>query len=508
MTDAALQPEAQTTRITFRACLIVFCSTLGTATYAFTWNSVGVALPYMQGAFSATVDQISWVMIAFIIGSSMVTASIGWFAARFGRRRIFLLAVSGFTITLVGCGSATSLEEEVLWRFLQGACGAALIPVGQTIAVSAFPPERHGQATSLWALGFVTANVVSPTIAGILIEHYGWSWIFYANLPIGIAVLTAAWILLPESPKSDRPLDWTGLSALILGVGALQLMLARGERLDWFSSTEIVVEAMVAASALWIFLIHTLTAKNPFIVRDLFKNYNFVLGQIFIFLVGAMLFLPLLLLPLMLQQISDYPAIEVGTVMMPRGIGTIIGLVLIAQIRDKIDPRPLLVFGLGLTAYAAWQMSGWTSEVQAGDVAWAIFLQGCATGAVWAPLNTLALSKLDKRVQDQGFAFFYLSFDIGSAVGTAAIVGLHTRHTQINHAVLTESVTPFRELAQSEYWSVFQLEGLAALDQEVTRQATMVAYNNSFLAIALTVASLIPAILLFRYKGRGFGRAA
>ena len=494
----------QPATIGLRSVLIVLCSTLGTAAYAFTWNSVSVALPHMQGAFSATTDQITWVMIAFVIGSAMTTASVGWFAARFGRRRVFLVATAGYTGTLLGCALATSLGEEVAWRFVQGAFGAALIPVGQAIAVNAFPPERHGQATSLWALGFVTANVISPTIAGTLIEEFGWPFIFYANLPVGAAVFLAAWFLVPGGTDTARRMDWFGFTTLIVGVGTLQLMLARGERLDWFDSTEIVIEALVAGIALWLLLIHTLTAKRSFIERALFHDRNFVLGQVFIFLIGSVLFLPLLLLPLLLQQIGGYSAIETGYLMLPRGLGSVIGLIIMSQIRDKYDPRPILCAGLLVTAYSTWEMGQWTVEIRAWDVAWASFIQGCATGAIWAPINTLTLSRLNKRIQDQGFALFYLNFDIGSAIGTAAIIGLHACQSQINRAVLSEHINPFNELTRygplSEIWSITETGGLAALELEVSRQATMIAYNNSFLVITLVLAALIPLVVLFRHR--------
>ena len=281
-------------------------------------------------------------------------------------------------------------------------------------------------------------------------------------------------------------------------------MLARGERLDWFDSTEIVIEALIAGIALWFLVTHTLTAKRSFIERALFHDRNFVLGQVFIFLIGSVLFLPLLLLPLLLQQIGGYSAIETGYLLLPRGLGSVIGLIIMSQIRDKYDPRPILCVGLLVTAYSAWSMGQWTVEIRAWDVAWASFLQGCATGAIWAPINTLTLSRLNKRIQDQGFALFYLNFDIGSAIGTAAIIGLHARHSQINRAVLSEHINPFNELSRyvplSEIWSITETGGLAALELEVSRQATMIAYNNSFMAIALVMAALIPLIVLFRHR--------
>ncbi len=492
--------------IGLRSILIVLCSTLGTASYAFTWNSVGVALPHMQGSFAATTDQIAWVMIAFVIGSAMMTAAVGWFSIRFGRKRIYLCAMAGYTVTLLGCATATTLEQEVAWRLAQGAFGAALIPVGQSIAINAFPPERHGQATSLWALGFVTANVIAPTIAGTLIDEFSWPWIFYVNVPVGIAVFAAVWAIVPDSPKTARPLDWFGFTTLIVSVGVLQLMLARGERLDWFDSTEIVVEALIGGLALYLLVAHTVTARRPFIERALFAERNFVLGLAFIFMIGSVLFLPMLLLPLLMQQIGGFPASEAGYLMLPRGIGSIIGLTIMSQIRDRVDPRPILFYGLALMSFSAWTMGHWTTEVRPQDVAWASFLQGCATGAIWASLNTLALAKLDKRIQDQGLALFYLCFDSGNAMGTTAVFGLHARYIQINHALISESINPFSDLfrygTQPDAWATTDARGLAALDLEVVRQATMIAYNNSFLLISLLLGSLIPFILLFRHKAK------
>lgn len=507
ITETGDRKEAATvatvpTAVTGRGILIVLCSTLGTAAYSFTWNSVGVALPHMKGAFSATTDQITWVMIAFVIGSAMTTASVGWFAAHFGRKRVYLVAVLGYTATLVGCGAATSLGEEVGWRFVQGIFGAVLIPVGQTIAVSAFPPERYSQASALWALGFVSANVIAPALAGFLIDTYSWPWIFYVTIPIGLAIFIATWFLVPDQGREEKRLDWIGFTTLILGVAVLQLMLARGERLDWFESTEIVVEALVAGLLLYVFLVNTLMARQPFIERGLFADRDLVLGIVFIFLIGAALFLPLLLLPLLLQQIGGYPAIETGYLLLPRGLGSILGLVVIARLRDRIDPRIILCFGLTLTAYSTWYMSQWTVEVRPSDVVFASFLHGTAAGAVWAPLNTLTLSRLGSRLRDQGFALFYLSFDMGNAIGTAMVIGMHARHGQINRAVLGERITPFHGQAGSrefdELWSLSDPAGLAALAEEVTRQANMIAYNNAFLMLAIIMAALIPFIPLFR----------
>ena len=496
----------QVSKLSVRAILITLCATLSTAIYGYTWNSVTVALPHMQGAFSSSTDQITWVMISFVIGSAAMTASVGFLADRFGRKRVYLVALIGFWSTLLGCAVSSTLGEMVVWRLLQGMCGAALLPLGQSIAVSAFPADRRGQATSLWALGFVTSNVVSPAIAGVVVEEFGWAGIFYLPALCCIPVFIASWYLLPTEPRNPRKMDVKGYAALIIGVSVLQLMLARGERLDWFESTEILVECAVATVCLYFFILHTITHHNPFFDRALFANRNFTLGVGFIFLTGSVLFLPMLFLPIQLQQIGGYPPIDTGFLLLSRGVGSVTGLVVISRFRDRTDPRPLLLLGLLGTSFSSWAMSQWTTDIRAFDVIWTNLLHGVATGAVWAPLNSLTLGWLSKKLQDQGFAFFYLAFDIGSAIGTALVVGFHARYSQINRSVLTEHITQFSEQSQlglySEHWSIANRAGLASLEQVVSRQATMIAFNNTYMLIGCVLASLIPFIIFFRYERR------
>ena len=264
--------ESATPGMGLKGVLTALCATIATALYAFTWNAVTVALPHMKGSFSATTDQIAWVMISFIIGSAVMMASVGWLSDRFGRKEMFLFSIAGYTVTLLGCATATTIEAAVIWRFLQGTFAAGLIPLGQMIAVNAFPPDRYGQATSLWALGFVSANVIAPTIAGFIVEDYGWPWIFYFPLLVGVLVFVAAWILVPKAETNARPMDWLGFSSLIIGIVALQLALARGERLDWFDSAEIVIASVIALVALYVFVVHTITGERTFIERSLFTT--------------------------------------------------------------------------------------------------------------------------------------------------------------------------------------------------------------------------------------------
>ena len=493
--------------ISLGSVAILLVAIAATASYSFTWNAVGVALPHMKGAFSATNDQIAWVMIAFVIGSAASTASVGWFSARFGRRRVFLLSISGFALTQLGCGFSTTLEGEVFWRLMQGVTGAPLVPVTQLIAVSAFPEGRHGQATSWWALGFIAANVIAPTAAGWLVDNYGWPYVFFVNLPIAALCLALGYVLIPDSGREKKPMDWVGFLTLIGGVGCLQLVLARGERLDWFESTEIVVESVVAGILLYIFAAHTMLSKQPYLERGLLLNRSYMLGLLFIFVIGAVMYLPMLLLPIQLQQLRGFPPTEIGYLMMARGVGTIISLAALSRFRDTMNPIPFLIGGLLLNGYGAYLMTTWTADVRPIDVMTANFLHGISTGAIWSPLNLLALSRLPRAVQDQGFAFFYLMFDIGSAFGTALFVAMHTRHSQIGHALLSEHVSPYSDplRAAEAAGSAFDPStpgGLAMIDNEITRQALAIAYNNSYLVMALALWILIPAVLLFRKRRR------
>ncbi|MFT5221267.1 MAG: DHA2 family multidrug resistance protein [Gammaproteobacteria bacterium] len=494
--------ESESDGIQPRAYLIVFVATLSTAAYAFMWNSVTVALPHMMGAFAATTDQITWVMIAYLVGSAASTASVGWFCDRFGRRRVFLVAIAVFTVSQLGCGMATSLEAEVMWRMVQGLSGAPLVPLGQMLAVNALP-GKHTQATSLWAIGFIAANVISPTLAGYLIESHGWPWIFFASIPVSLACLLAAWLFVPAIGHEARRMDWFGFLSLIVGLAILQLLLARGERLDWFDSPEIVIEMLIGGTLLYLFAVHTRYAENPFIARELFLNWNFMLGLIFIFLVGCVLYLPAILLPLQLEQLGGYPPDAVGELMMSRGLGTVISLTLMSQLRDRIDLRWLMLTGLLVTGAAVWSMSTWSAEISPQHVMASNFVIGCATGSIWAPMNTMTLSHLPKHHQAQGFALFYLVFDVGNAVGTTVLIAMHTRHTQIGHALLSEHVSPFRDairgrLIAGDSWDRHSLEALSGLDNEITRQALAIAYNNSYLVAAYVIAAMIPLIILYR----------
>lgn len=487
----------------FKRWSIVVAAVLGTALFDLTWMIVGVALPHMQGTFSATPDQISWVMTSFIVGGTMMVSITGWAATRFGRKNLFLFSMVGNTIATVMCGAASSLEEEVLWRFFQGLLSGPLLAIGQSLVISAFPQEKRGFATGLWGAAGVGAVVFAPVLGGYLIEYINWRWIFYAVVPFGIAGTLCTVAFVPnEEPQTGRSIEWTGFGALMIFVGTLQLGLSRGQRLDWFESNEVRLHFAIAAITLGIVIYRMISTPQPILERRLFYDRNFSISIAFMFLFGALTTLPVILLPLMLQQISGYPAIAAGEVMMGKGVGTMTSLLLVGLLMNRIDARVIL--GIGFLSYASANlfMSTWTDTVDQWTILWCLVLMGSASGTCYVPIVNISLATLARNLHTEAITFMFLTFNVGSAIGVAAIFSLHTQLSQANRAVLVENISATSEALKMPFVAdMFNLEtsgGLAALSAEISRQASLIAYLNSYLVIAISAAMVLPLLLLLK----------
>src|SRR4051812_35900492 len=330
--------------------VLTLCVMLATIMQALDTTIANVALPYMMGSLSATLDQINWVLTSYIVAAAIMTPVTGFLTARFGRKRVFLATVAGFTAASVLCGMAASLEQMVLFRLLQGVFGAPLVPLSQSVLLDSYPKERHGSAMALWGVGVMVGPILGPTLGGWLTEYYDWRWVFYINLPIGILTFLGLSAFLSETKTSRVALDWLGFLTLSLGIGALQMMLDRGEQLDWFSSTEVVLEAALTGLSLYLFLVHTATAERPFISPKMFRDRNFAIGLVFIFMVGIILLATLALLTPYLQNLMGYPVITAGIVLAPRGVGTMIAMIIVGRVINRVDPRGLIILGLLLTS--------------------------------------------------------------------------------------------------------------------------------------------------------------
>lgn len=487
--------------------LITISIMLATIMQALDTTIANVALPHMQGAMSATQDQISWVLTSYIVAAAIMTPPTGVLAARLGRKRLFAIMVTGFTISSMLCGAATSLTEMVIFRLLQGVFGAGLVPLSQAVLLDTYPTEKHGSAMAIWGMGVMVGPILGPTLGGYLTEYYNWRWVFYINLPFGILALTGILAFVPETTIDKfRRFDYFGFALLSLAIGALQLMLDRGESQDWFSSPEIVIECVLAGLFFYMFLVQMFTAARPFIDPGLFKDRNFAVGLVLIFMVGVVLLATMALLPPFLQKLMDFPVLTTGYVIAPRGIGTMIAMVFVGRLIGRTDIRLLILIGIGLTAFSLWEMSGFTTEVAVSTIIWTGVIQGLGLGFIFVPLSTHAFSTLAPHFRNEGTAMFSLMRNIGSSIGISIVFTLLAHNTQVNHAGIAELMTPFRDAMQQPWlpqlWNWHIPSGVIALNGEVTRQAATIAYLNDFTFMMWVMLLSAPMVFLLRKPAR------
>ena len=493
--------------------LLTLCVMLATIMQALDTTIANVALPYMQGSLSATTDQINWVLTSYIVAAAIATPVTGFLEQRLGRKRLFQIAVAGFTGASVLCGIATSLPEMVVFRLLQGLFGASLVPLSQAVLLDSYPKEKHGSAMAMWGVGVMVGPILGPTLGGWLTEVYNWRWVFYINVPIGILTFLGLSAYLSETETCKGGFDWFGFAMLSIAIGSFQMMLDRGEQLDWFSSTEIVIEAVLAALAFYLFLVQTFTVKQPFIDPAIFKDRNLSVGLCFIFVVGIILLASLALITPYLQNLMGYPVITAGMVLAPRGIGTMFAMMLVGRIINKVDPRILLVVGLLITAEVLWEMTRFTPNVSEWTLIRTGVMQGLGLGFMFVPLSTITFATLPAHLRTQGTALYSLMRNIGSSIGISLVIFLLTRNTQLVHAELAGHVTPFNDalgqVGPSHFWNLATTVGKAALNAEVTKQAAVVAYANDFKLMMLVALVALPLVLLLKKaKRQGGGHAA
>lgn len=462
-----------------------------------------VALPHMQGSLGATQHQISWVLTSYIVASAIFMPLTGYLAGRLGRKRLMLIAVVGFTLTSMLCGLAQNLEQIVLFRVLQGVFGAVLVPLSQAILLDAYPPQKHGAAMAMWGMGVMVGPIIGPSLGGWLTEYYNWRWVFYINLPLGILACMGIAASLEETPiDRERRFDLFGFALLAIAIAALQMMLDRGQTLDWFASPEVILEAALCGGAFYLFVVHIFTARQPFIEPALFRDRNFSIALAFVFLVGVMLLATMALLPPFLQGLMNYPVVDVGIVLAPRGVGTMLAMAIVGRLVGRVDPRATVVFGLLVTAFSAWEMSYFTTEVSASTIVTNGFLQGFGMGFIFVPLSTMAFATLAPRYRNEGTGLYSLVRNIGSSIGIAVMVTVLASNTQINHSGLAQYIEPFsfalREAVQAGAVSLATPEGLALVDAEVNRQSVILAYLQDFRLVMWITLAAVPMVFFLK----------
>ena len=456
-----------------------------------------VALPNMTGDLGASQDTITWVLTSYIVAAAIMTPVTGWLADRIGKRELFLVSIVGFVVTSVACGLAWSLNSMVAFRLMQGVFGAAIVPLSQTFLLDINPREKAGQAMAMWGAGIMVGPIIGPTLGGWLTESYNWRWVFLVNLPVGIVAFLGCLAYLPRAPRRPRRFDFFGFAMLSIGIGALQLLLDRGGEVDWFSATEIWIYAFLAVSGMWVFVIHILGAEKPFLEPAMFMDRNFATGLLFIFIVGIILLASLALLPPMLSRIFGYPVITVGLVMGPRGVGTMISMILVGKLVQIVDARILVTVGLLLTAGSLHFMTQFSPQMGSGPVIWTGVMQGVGLGLVFVPLTTIAFATIPNHFRADATSLFSLVRNIGSSIGISIVSVMLARNVQINHAELGANISRYNPNL-TNLIPQGNLATLGQLDALVNQQALMISYNNDFKLMMLVTLCAIPLSLLLR----------
>src|SRR5450432_2621447 len=417
---------------------VLIGSMAGVLMQALDTTIANVALPYMEGSLSASRDQITWVLTSYIIAAAIMTAPVGWMAARFGKKNFLITSLAGFTVTSMMCGLAQSLEQMILFRLLQGAFGAALGPLSQAVMLDMYPPQKRGNVMAIWGMGVMLGPILGPTLGGVLTDAYSWRWVFYINVPFGLAACAMLMVFFKDTVRdASLKFDWFGFAALSAGLAGLQLMLDRGTTKGWFSSAEVVIEAMVAVIGLYLFLVHMWTAKKPFIPVVIFKDRNFVSGLILMFVMGIVLLASSALISPYLQNLSGRSVTQTGFLMVPRGFGVMFAMMFAGRLTMKVDPRLIMTVGSGLMIWSLWAMTSWTPGVSAGSVSWVTFIQGLGMGLVFVPMNMVAFATLSPQLRTDGAGLSNLMRNIGSAIGVSLTTTVLASSIQTIHAQLS-----------------------------------------------------------------------
>jgi MFS transporter, DHA2 family, multidrug resistance protein len=494
--------------------MITACAIGATVLQLLDQTIANVALPYMQGSFSSSFDEITWVLTSYITASAIMTAPVGWLAARYGRKPLYVGCILGFTLASMLCGAAQSLGQIVVFRVLQGMFGAALVPLSQATLLDIYPPERRGFAMAIWGVGVMLGPIMGPTVGGWLTENYSWRWVFYINLPFGLLAATGLMIFLPGGGEQGRlRFDWLGFSVLTIGIGSLQVMLDRGQDQDWFTSREIIAEAVFAGLGFYLFLVHVLSARQPLIRPALFKDVNFASGVLLMFMVGIFMVSSLALMTPWLQILSQYPVETAGLIMAPRGFGSLVTTMLTGRLVARIDSRLLVGIGLVLLSYSYWLMTRWTPDVSAREIIIAILIQGAAMGLLFTPLQVLAFVTLAPSMRTEGAALFSLLRNLGAAIGVSVATSVLAHNTQVMHEMIGASVTPFNRALQTvrpvhQWLDPASGHGAAWLDRIVNQQAQIVAYADVYLLLILTTLPAWLLLLTMRMPRKAINAAA
>ncbi len=464
---------------------------------------VNVALPHMQGSLGASSDEITWTLTSYLVSSAIFMPLTGYFSDRLGRKKYLIISITGFTLISALCGASVTLTEIIFFRLLQGIFGASLVPLSQAILADIFPPEDRGKAMAIWGVGVMVGPIIGPTLGGYLTEFASWRWTFYVNVPMGLFTLLLVNII-PDTSTRNRAMDWTGLALISTAIGGTQYVLDRGNSVDWFNSTSICVTTYFAITAFIGFILHNMQPHTRTVFDlSIFKDRNFALASILLCIFGLGLYGMMVIQPIMMENLFDYPPLTAGLMMAPRGISGMISMMLIGKVITRIDPRSLIIMGILIslagisigTHYSIDNMSPFW-------LIWPMALQGFGLGMIFVPLSTMAYSTLSIQMRTEAAGLFSLLRTIGSSIGISIAITIATRRTQLFWNQLGGFINPYNTVV-NHYLNPLNLHpeqpiGAAVLGNMLIEQAQMLSYVNVFAFIMWCFVLMIPLALLLK----------
>ena len=480
---------------------------------------VNVALPHIAGSVSATEDEATWALTSYLVANAIILPMAGWLAQYFGRKRLLLASTIGFTISSALCGFAPNLPLLIVFRIMQGLCGGPLQPLSQAILLESFKPEDRGKAMGFWGLGIVVAPVLGPVLGGWLTDSYSWRWIFYINIPIGIlsVIMAKLYIFDPAYMKRKAGgIDVWGICMLALGIGALQVLLDKGQQDDWFESHFIVWLAVISAVSLAAFIFRSLRIQNPIVNLRVFKERTYATGVFLMTVLGFVLYGSLVLLPVWLQTLMGYPALAAGITMSPRGLGSMLGMPFVGMLIGRYDARKFLAAGLFIASLTLFRFSQLSASVGYWDLFWPQFVQGISLSLLFVPLTTITMNRIAKENMGNATSLFNLLRNIGGSVGIAGVITMFARRQQTFTNSMSAHVTPYSpktQAMQHGLQSMFQASGsdpatashqaYVSMFGMVQRQAVMLSFLDVFQLLALIFLLMIPLILIMKRPSKG-----
>jgi DHA2 family multidrug resistance protein len=485
--------------------LLTVCSVAAVMMVTLDGTIAIIALPRIQSSLSASQEQIAWVLTSYLLAGAIATPLSGWLADRFGRNRMIAFSILGFTLSSIGCGASANLEMLVFFRFVQGLSGASLMPLTQVLLLDINPPERQGPAIALFGLGSLFGPMIGPTLGGWLTEFVSWRWIFFINIPAGLlGFLGFALFAKERCALVARPFDMKGFIAVALSLSAVQLMLDRGQMLDWFTSAEICIEAVIASVCGYLAVVHILTTRDPFIKPAIFLDRNFLLGTVMMALISTLLNAVVPLMTNMMQQLLGYPVMLAGVLSLPRAAGNMITILLAGRVVAKVGARPLMFVGMLMLIGSFYILGNLSLDSDQGALAMVAFLQGCSSGLIFLPLTLVVFSTLPHAYRNEASTVFAMTRNMGAGVGISVILALMIRDTSAIQSQLVEAVRPDNPVVawRMPDFDVFDRLSATGMMQEITRQVAMVGYVHAFQLLFALAVLMTPLCLMMRSKGK------